>query len=132
MHSGFKARSIFMKCVFNRCFILAPARAWHHRELPEQPGEHGGGAQDPVFVHGERHHVGEIQIFLEESVDGLGSTTLDKTGESRAGEDSQPRRRHGTSPSPSGGHAQDHRGLREQLGALREMSAVIGATKNRP
>lgn len=134
MHSGFKARSIFMKCVFNRCFILADV-------LKRVRGIIENYQNNPENMDVVRKTLSsctenvitleEIQIFLEESVEGLivprvleGDEASRELAKILNLEDAMRRllRR-----------AVDMRktieGCANELGALREMGAVIDATK---
>ena len=73
-YSGFMARSIYMKCVFNRCFILADVlkRARGIIENYENNPENMELVRRTLSTCTENViTLGEIQIFLEESVDGL-------------------------------------------------------------
>jgi len=73
-YSGFKARSIFMKNVFNRCFILADVlkRVRGIIENYQNNPENMAVVRKTLSSCTESViKLGEIQIFLEESVDGV-------------------------------------------------------------
>jgi uncharacterized protein YjgD (DUF1641 family) len=134
MHAGFKARSIFMKCVFNRCFILADVlkRCRGIIENYQNNPENMDVVRKTLSSCTENViTLGEIQISLEESVDGL---TLPQAfeGDEASHELAKILKLEDAMHSLLR-RAVDMRktieGCANELGALREMSAVIGATK---
>mmetsp|Transcript_29360 Transcript_29360/g.72630 ORF Transcript_29360/g.72630 Transcript_29360/m.72630 type:complete len:796 (+) Transcript_29360:1982-4369(+) len=134
VYSGFKARSIFMKCVFNRCFMLADVlkRARGIIENYQNNPESMDIVRKTLSTCTEEViTLGEIQTFLEESVDGLllpqpfeGDDASQELAKILNLEDAMHRllRR-----------AVDMKktieGCGNELGALREMSAVISSVK---